>query len=178
MWNLISDLIALTRLHRVFWPHEIWVRKLSTSSNIVSKTNMVACYDRAIVIWKGAFKTVLHNIVFMWWNLGFPAIAPVTFIGLIFYAWKRGQPKRKHRGKRLPKGNRFKILNMLRYRSWWSAIPLCNIICNRESKDLLSKIYHISNYENFERHFREANWRKSKAKQLSLVSTSLHRTLA
>ena len=175
MWNLISDLIALTRLHRIFWPHEIWVWKLSTSSKIVSKTNMVACYDCNSVNWKGVFKTVLHNIVFMWWNLGFPAIAPVTFIGLLCLK-KRSTEKKKHRGKRLPKGNRFKILNMLRYRSWWSSIPLCNIICNRESKDLLSKICHISNYENFERYFIEANWRKSKAKQLSLVSTSLHRT--
>ena len=51
--------------------------------------------------------------VFMCWNLGFPATAPVIFIG----------PKRKTPWERLPKGDRFESLPMLRYRSWPSSIP-------------------------------------------------------
>ena len=31
----------------------------------------------------GVLETVLHSTVFMWWNLGFPATAPVIFIGLL-----------------------------------------------------------------------------------------------
>ena len=52
--------------------------KLSTC-----KTSMAARYDHAIVIWKGVLKTVRRSTVFMWWNLGFPMIALLIFIGLL-----------------------------------------------------------------------------------------------
>ena len=61
------------------------------------KTNKLDQYNHKIVIWKGVLKTVWHNTVFMWWNIGFPATTPIIFLGLLHL--KKGQPKGKHCGK-------------------------------------------------------------------------------
>ena len=51
--------------------------------------------------------------------------------------------KRQTLWERLPKGNRFEILCMLRYRSWRSSIPLHNALGQRK-RELSSKIYRVS----------------------------------
>ena len=73
------------------------VRALKVSICIA---NMAARYDRTIVIWKGALKKFLA--VFMWWNLGFPATAPVIFIRPL----KRRSTEKKTSWDRLPQGDR------------------------------------------------------------------------
>ena len=63
---------------------------------------MAARYDRTIVIWKGVLKNILA--VFMWWNLGLPATAPVIFTGLP--RLKKRSTEKKTSWERLPKGDR------------------------------------------------------------------------
>ena len=63
---------------------------------------MAARYDRTIVTWKGVLKNILA--VFMWWNLGLPATAPVIFTGLL--RLKKRSTEKKTPWERLPQGDR------------------------------------------------------------------------
>ena len=78
-------------------------------SSVLGQNFQIPSHD---YFWKDVFKIVYSNTVFMWWNPGFPATAPGTF-----YPWKRDQPEKKTPWERLPKGDRFESLRMLRYRS-------------------------------------------------------------
>ena len=80
----------------------------------------------------------VHNTVFKSWNLGFPATAPVIFIGLL--RLKKWSTEKKHRKK---DRDRFESLRLLRYRSWRSSIPLRNVL-QPKNRDLSSKIYCVS----------------------------------
>ena len=94
-----------------------------------------------IVTWKDVLKTVWHYTVVMWWNLGFLATAPVIFIGPL--SPKTRSTHKKTPWKRLPKGNRFKSLQMLRYRSWPSSIHLHSILQQRINGDFQQDLLHF-----------------------------------
>ena len=80
-----------------------------------------------------------HNTVFLWWNLRFPATAPVIFIGLLRLK-KRSTEKKTPRERRLPKATDSKGYA-------WSDTDLNEVLfhyamfCDKENRDLSSKIY-------------------------------------
>ena len=60
----------------------------------------------------------------------FPETAPVKFIGPL--RLKKGSTEKKTPWERLPKGDKFVSLRMLRCRSWRSSIPLRNVLRQRK----------------------------------------------
>ena len=72
----------------------------------------------------------------MLWNLGFPANSPVIFIGLL-HLKKRSSKKRTERKKVYAYSNT--DLGKVLFHN--------EMLCNRENRDLLSKIYHFSSVE-------------------------------
>ena len=78
----------------------------------------------------------------MWWNIGFPAIAPVIFIGLLRLK-KRSTEKKTPPWERLPEATDSKVYA---YSDTDHGEVLYHYImfCDKENSDLLSKIYRVS----------------------------------
>ena len=109
--------------------------KLSTC-----KTSMAARYDHAIVIWKGVLKTVRRSTVFMWWNLGFPMIALLIFIGLL--RLKKEVNQKENTVEKIAKRRQIR-------KSTYAQTPISAkfhyiLFRGKENRDLSSKINRVS----------------------------------
>ena len=78
----------------------------------------------------------------MWWNIGLPAIAPVIYIGLLRLK-KRSTNKKTLPWERLPEATDSKVY-ACSDTDLGEVLYLYVMFCDKEDRDLLSKIYPVS----------------------------------